>query len=142
MSPRDTQWFLAGAATGLIAGALGFYLLFGSNTVSSNTVTQNSVAASPTPEAARPEAATPNLLMPGDRWPTPADANSISGTPAPDPTHATQAGALDEVTHKLAQRLATQGGSDEDWNLLAQSYDYMGRTDDARAARKHIAKTD
>ena len=131
----------------MVAGALGFYLLFGSNTVSSNTVTQKTVAASPPPEAARPEAATPNLLMPGERWPTPADANSISGTPAPDPTHATQAGAtqagaLDDVTHKLAQRLATQGGSDEDWNLLAQSYDYMGRAEDARAARKHIAKTD
>jgi hypothetical protein len=130
MSPRDTQWFLAGAATGLIAGALGFYLLFGSNTVTSNTVP--------------PQAATPNLLMPGDRWPTPADANSVSGTPAAatDASHATQAGALDEVTRKLAQRLATQGGSDEDWNLLAQSYDYMGRTEDARAARKHIAKPD
>ncbi len=132
MSPRDTQWFLAGAATGLVAGALGFYLLFGSNTVTSNTVTQNTPAPNP------------NLLMPGDRWPTPADANSVSGTP-PDTAHATQstqAGALDEVTRKLAQRLATQGGSDEDWNLLAQSYDYMGRTEDARAARKHIAKTD
>ena len=136
MSPRDTQWFLAGAATGLIAGALGFYLLFGSNTVTSNTVTQNTVAPNP------------NLLMPGDRWPTPADANSVSGSAPTDTPHATQstqstqAGALDEVTRKLAQRLATQGGSDEDWNLLAQSYDYMGRTEDARAARKHIAKTD
>src|SRR5271168_2333956 len=68
MSPRDTQWFLAGAATGLIVGALGFYLLFGSNTVSSNTVTQNTAAASP-PEATQPQASTPNLLMPGDRWP-------------------------------------------------------------------------
>jgi cytochrome c-type biogenesis protein CcmH/NrfG len=136
MSPRDTQWFLAGAATGLIAGALGFYLLFGSNTVTSNTVTQNSVAATP------PPASTPDLLMPGDRWPTPADANSISASARTDTTHATQAGALDEVTRKLAQRLATQGGSDEDWNLLAQSYDYMGRTEDARAARKHIAKAD
>ena len=137
MSPRDIQWFLAGAATGLIAGALGFYLLFGSNTVTSNTVTQNSLAMPP------PQASTPDLLMPGDRWPTPADANSVSSTPTPtDPTHASQAGALDEVTRKLAQRLATQGGSDDDWNLLAQSYDYMGRADDARAARKHIAKPD
>lgn len=133
MSPRDTQWFLAGAVTGVIAGALGFYLLFGSNTVSSPTVTQNSAAAPPS---------NPNLLMPGDRWPSEADANSVSGTPAAaDTTHQTQAGALDEVTRKLAQRLATQGGSDADWSLLAQSYDYMGRTEDAKAARKHLVVT-
>ena len=119
--------------TGVIAGALGFYLLFGSNTVSSPTVTQNSSVVPP---------ANPNLLMPGDRWPSEADANSVSGTPAPtDTTHETQAGALDEVTRKLAQRLATQGGSDADWSLLAQSYDYMGRAEDARAARKHIVAT-
>jgi len=137
MSPRDTQWFLAGALTGVIAGALGFYLLFGSNTVSSPTVTvpapQNSSAAPPS---------NPNLLMPGDRWPSEADANSLSGAPAPaDPAHQTQAGALDEVTRKLAQRLATQGGTDDDWRLLAQSYDYMGRAEEAKAARQHITGT-
>ena len=135
MSPRDTQWFLAGTLTGVIAGALGFYLLFGSNTVSSPTVTQNTAAAA-TPS-------NPNLLMPGDRWPSEADANSVSGAPAPaDTAHQTQAGALDEVTRKLAQRLATQGGTDADWSLLAQSYDYMGRTEDARAARKHVVATE
>ena len=137
MSPRDTQWFLAGALTGAIAGALGFYLLFGSNTVSSPTVTvpapQNSSAAPPS---------NPNLLMPGDRWPNAADANRIGGATVPaDTSHDTQAGALDEVTRKLAQRLATEGGTDADWSLLAQSYDYMGRTEDARAARKHIVGT-
>ena len=145
MSPRDTQWFLAGAAAGVIAGALGFYLLFGSRTVTSNTVTQNTPPGAVRPDAASPEAArspaTPaDLLMPGDRWPSEAEANSISGTPAEKP-HETHAGALDEVTRNLAQRLATQGGTDDEWRLLAQSYDYMGRTEDARAARNHIHKT-
>jgi hypothetical protein len=51
----------------------------------------------------------------------------------------TNAGTLDEVTRSLAQRLATKGGTDDEWRLLAQSYDYMGRTDDARAARTHLA---
>ena len=118
MSPRDTYWFLAGAAAGLIAGAFGFYLLSGSNTVSSHTVTQN-------------------LLMPGDTWPSVADANSVSTTPAAT-TNETNAGALDEVTGKLAERLAKNGGTDDEWRLLAQSYEYMGRTEDARAARTHI----
>ena len=119
MSPRDTYWFLAGTASGLVAGALGFYLLSGSNTVSSHTVTQN-------------------LLMPGDTWPSAADASSVSDPPAAK-TNETGAGALDDVTRNLAQRLTNNGGTDDEWRLLAQSYDYMGRTEEARAARTHIA---
>jgi hypothetical protein len=49
------------------------------------------------------------------------------------------AGSLDDVTNKLAARLATQGGSDNDWKLLAESYEYMGRTAEAKAAKAHIA---
>jgi cytochrome c-type biogenesis protein CcmH len=49
------------------------------------------------------------------------------------------AGSLDDVTEKLAARLATQGGSDSEWQLLAESYDYMGRTAEAKAARAHSA---
>jgi cytochrome c-type biogenesis protein CcmH len=49
------------------------------------------------------------------------------------------AGSLDDVTNKLAARLATQGGSDNDWQLLAESYDYLGRTADAKGAREHVA---
>jgi hypothetical protein len=123
MSPRDTYWFLAGTASGLIAGALGFYLLCGSNTVSSHTVTQN-------------------LLMPGDSWPNAADASSVASSVSDAPaakTNETSAGALDDVTRNLAQRLANKGGTDDEWRLLAQSYDYMGRTEEARAARTHIA---
>jgi cytochrome c-type biogenesis protein CcmH/NrfG len=49
------------------------------------------------------------------------------------------AGSLDAVTRNLAARLAAKGGSDDDWNLLAQSYEYMGRASDAQAARSHVA---
>jgi cytochrome c-type biogenesis protein CcmH len=45
----------------------------------------------------------------------------------------------DDVTNKLAARLATQGGSDNDWKLLAESYEYLGRKSEADAARAHIA---
>jgi cytochrome c-type biogenesis protein CcmH len=53
----------------------------------------------------------------------------------PSPT----AGSLDDVTNKLAARLAAQGGSDNDWQLLAESYEYMGRAAEAKAARAHVA---
>jgi len=37
----------------------------------------------------------------------------------------------------LAARLASNGGSDADWNLLAQSYEFLGRNEDAQLARQH-----
>lgn len=135
MSPRDGYWFLAGTASGLVAGALGFYLLSGSNTVSSNTVKENTAAQNASP------AGQPDLLMPGQTWPTAADASSVAAAPS-NTTKQTNAGALDEVTRNLAQRLATKGGTDDEWRLLAQSYDYMGRTEEARAARTHIKATE
>jgi hypothetical protein len=122
MSPRDTYWFIAGAASGVAIGALGVYFL----------VAPSGLVGSP---ARAPETNRTDVLMPGDRWPTLADADSTVGR--------TDAGSLDTVTQNLAQRLATNGGTDDEWRLLAQSYEYMGRTDDARAARMHVsAKTD
>jgi cytochrome c-type biogenesis protein CcmH len=103
-----------------MAGALGIYLLIGTDTKTHATVTNTS-----------------SLLMPGDSWPSAADTSI-----AADPKGAANAGALDEVTRSLAERLAKKGGTDDEWRLLAQSYDYMGRTDEARAARTHVAATD
>ncbi len=47
------------------------------------------------------------------------------------------AGSMETSTQALAARLAAQGGTDEDWNLLAQSFEFLGRTDDAALARQH-----
>lgn len=49
----------------------------------------------------------------------------------------TQVGSVEDATEKLARRLNTQGGSAADWSLLAQSYEFMGRSADAAEARKH-----
>jgi hypothetical protein len=109
-----------------MAGALSIYLLIGTNTNSHSHSTATN---------------TPSLPMPRDSWPTLADANGIGTdtTGSAGPTNGAKAGALDEVTRSLAQRLATKGGTNDEWRLLAQSYDYMGRTDEARAARTHVA---
>ena len=66
-----------------------------------------------------------------------ADTNSVEGSTPKEA--ATSPGSLEDVTRKLAERLAIKGGTDEEWGLLAQSYEYMGRTDEARAARNHIS---
>jgi cytochrome c-type biogenesis protein CcmH len=145
MSPRDWFWFLAGAlvtvaivvalrpwlrghpaqtvrpaipafavpiaaALALIGVALGIYFLLGS---------PQSIASA--------HASNSDIHV------------SNSGHDAVGKAADTNAGSLDEVTQKLATRLATQGGSDGEWQLLAESYDYMGRTADAKAARAHIA---
>lgn len=49
------------------------------------------------------------------------------------------AGSMDSAVSGLERRLATGGGSDSDWELLARSYEFLGRSADAAAARqKHL----
>ncbi|MFO1392461.1 MAG: hypothetical protein U1F09_01675 [Steroidobacteraceae bacterium] len=45
--------------------------------------------------------------------------------------------SMDDAVRALRTRLATQGGPDQDWELLAQSYDFLGRPADAELARQH-----
>ena len=44
---------------------------------------------------------------------------------------------MDSAVAKLEGRLARGGGSADDWELLAKSYDFLGRTADAVKARAH-----
>ena len=63
-----------------------------------------------------------------------ADAVSQSGNlagPAPSPA----AGSMSSAIASLEARLAKGGGSAEDWELLAKSYDFLGRPGDASKAR-------
>ena len=56
------------------------------------------------------------------------------------PAHATGGAAaksMDTEVAALEARLARDGGSPEDWTLLAQAYDFLGRPDDAQRARAH-----
>jgi cytochrome c-type biogenesis protein CcmH len=52
-------------------------------------------------------------------------------SPAPDSK------SMEAVAAGLAARLSRDGGSNEDWELLAQSYEFMGRAADAELARAH-----
>jgi len=47
--------------------------------------------------------------------------------------------SMEAAAAGLAARLARDGGSADDWNLLAQSYDFLGRADEARRARERAA---
>ncbi len=63
-------------------------------------------------------------------------APGMSPAPAMGTSDAT-AGSMDAATLALKTRLAAQGGPDEQWELLAQSYDFLGRTVEAKLAREH-----
>ena len=56
---------------------------------------------------------------------------------APSPAHTTPSGAgpMNNAVAALESRLAKGGGSAEDWELLAKSYEFLGRPDEAAAAR-------
>jgi hypothetical protein len=61
------------------------------------------------------------------------------GTGAPN---GNQAQSMDVATEALRTRLEQHGGTAADWQLLAQSYDFLGRPKDAEAARAHVTKSE
>lgn len=71
------------------------------------------------------------------------DAVERSANPTASPHASAKPGAgsasdsLDTATARLAARLRSEGGSDADWDLLAQSYEYAGNAAAAAAARAH-----
>lgn len=71
-------------------------------------------------DAGAPAAGTPAGAMPG--------------------TAAASASSMEEAAERLATRLATEGGTPEDWELLARSYEFLGRAGDAAAARRQAGE--
>jgi cytochrome c-type biogenesis protein CcmH len=68
----------------------------------------------------------------------PAHPNTGADSPAGG-TVTGKARSLESATAGLEARLARDGGSAADWNLLAQSYEYLGRAADAQRAREHVS---
>lgn len=129
-------WFIAGTLTGLSAMLIAFPLLrtaraaLGKRSVRI-TVAAVSIAAFAAlalllyrtlgrPDLLDEHAAPTAAVHPG------SGASSASGA-APD--------SMENVAARLEARLARDGGNREDWLLLAQSYDFMGRAADAQRAR-------
>jgi len=138
MSPRDSFWFLAGA---LVAVAVMV-------TARAWLRKRPALAGQPAiPSFAIPIAAALALIgvalgiyfLLGSQNSIGSSHAVASAGPAQQMGQSSAtAGSLDDVTNKLAARLATQGGSDNDWKLLAESYEYMGLTAEAKAAKAHI----
>jgi cytochrome c-type biogenesis protein CcmH len=145
MSPRDSFWFLAGA---LVAVAI---MVTVRAWLRERPALAERAAVRPLiPSFAVPIAAALALIgvalgiyfLLGSPDSIASSQRRASAEPAQQMQmgqSSTTAGSLDDVTNKLAARLATKGGSDNDWKLLAESYEYMGRTAEAKAAKAHIA---
>jgi len=145
MSPRDSFWFLAGALV-----AVAIMVTVRAWLRERPALSEGAAGRSAIPSFAVPVAAALALLgvalgiyfllgSPDSIASSHAVAATQSSQQMPGGQPSATAGSLDDVTNKLAARLAAQGGSDNDWKLLAESYEYMGRTEEAKAAKAHIA---
>jgi hypothetical protein len=56
---------------------------------------------------------------------------------APPTASTAAAGSMQSALASLEARLAKGGGTPDDWELLAKSYEFLGRADAAAQARKH-----
>ncbi len=64
------------------------------------------------------------------------------GGAAPSPATGTaKAGSMQSAILSLEARLAKGGGTSEDWELLAKSYDFTGEPEAAARARRHELST-
>jgi cytochrome c-type biogenesis protein CcmH/NrfG len=68
-----------------------------------------------------------------------SQASNVMGTPARPAADGGKAaaGSMNAAIDSLRARLAKGSGGPDDWELLAKSYEFIGRPDDARQARAH-----
>jgi cytochrome c-type biogenesis protein CcmH len=65
-------------------------------------------------------------------------AHTAAAAPGGTATPSTAAQSMDAAIARLEARLAREGGSDGDWELLARAYEFLGRSEDAKRARAHV----
>jgi cytochrome c-type biogenesis protein CcmH/NrfG len=92
----------------------------------------SSAPRAPTSESAAMRPAAGNTA---DTW---ADiANNMAGAGPVKSTGRNNAQPMNAAVVSLQKRLASAGGSAEDWELLAKSYEFLGRPAEAGKARAH-----
>ena len=132
-------WFLVGLLTGVTAAAVAMPLWRASRQlVLRPSVRWALVGGGVTAFAATAVALYLLLGSPGHinkAAQTAAQTPGTTGMPAP----AGKVLSMEAATSQLAERLERQGGNDKDWQLLAQAYDFVGRTEDAQRARSHVS---
>jgi cytochrome c-type biogenesis protein CcmH/NrfG len=138
MSAPGAFWYLLGALSGVAAAFLLVPLLRQSSlSLPKRAALAIGAALVPAVAAFAFYARTGSPALAG------ASVPAVTAAPASHPAMAAEgggrAGSLEEAVAKLEARVAAGGASDSDWTLLAQSYEFLGRADDAVRARQHVA---
>jgi cytochrome c-type biogenesis protein CcmH len=129
-------WFVAGTLTGLSAMLIALPLLRAARTA----VDQRSLRIAATTIGIAGFAAAALFLYRILGRPDLIDGHGAAAVAMHPGISATASGtapdSIESVAARLEARLARDGGKREDWLLLAQSYDFMGRAADAQQARE------
>jgi cytochrome c-type biogenesis protein CcmH/NrfG len=133
MSRREMMFFVAGVALTTAFTTL----FFAASHAETNTASVANAAASVSADITTASAVAATAHGSNDA--ASFDANTVRTAQLISNQPSANAGSLDDVTERLATRLASNGGSDADWRLLAESYDYLGKLQEAADARSHIA---
>ena len=128
-------WFIAGTMAGFAAALVVMPLWRGAAAAMTHRYVRVGVAAA----GVIAFAASAILLY--RTWGSPELIGASVAAVSPHPgTEGTKSGepvdSMESVVARLEARVARDGGKREDWLLLAQSYDFLGRTADAGRARK------
>lgn len=135
----STYSFLAGVLTGILATALAGWLwrLHGQRLQRTSLRQLALVGAAALGTFA---IAALVIYLTVARSPTGPVAQVSPTAPHPGATPGEKAQSMEEATAGLAARLAREGGTPEQWELLARSYEFLGRPEDAQKAREHEAQ--
>jgi cytochrome c-type biogenesis protein CcmH/NrfG len=133
LGPLPTLPWQAGIGAGLmIAAILGLYILFGraDSAIQSNAAGQTSAPAANAASAASAAGAFADAVNQSGNLASTAPKAAAAG-----PASKAAAGSMGSAIASLEARLAKSGGSADDWELLAKSYEFLGRPQDAAKAR-------
>ncbi len=98
---------------------------------SADPATSGTAAMSATPPMSASEVLSAGAALSG----TPVSGADSMPAASAEPTASSRAGSMDSAIAALQARLAKGGGTQADWELLAKSYEFLGRPAEAAQAR-------
>jgi hypothetical protein len=144
---RSRKVLFAGGLTAAAIAAIAAGLSLAISSGQGPTAVSDDPAVAGTQPASTPP---PSAAMSASSGMSPSASSSSSAMPpaammaqilsTPGGARPGMAQPMDRAAADLAARLESKGGTAADWNLLAQAYDFLGRTADAQRARARAAK--
>jgi cytochrome c-type biogenesis protein CcmH/NrfG len=128
-------WFISGVLAGVAATAVALPLWRASAGMVGRLPLRYTIATG----AVVTFAASALLIYLAIGSPHSLERSATAHPTADKPPSGAKVQSMEAAAAGLEARLARDGGNANDWLLLAQSYDFLGRPDDAQRARAHAA---